>query len=120
MNHTIITLLPENENPDTPNHFRPISLINTIYKAISKILVHRLILILQQEISPFQNAFTKDRSTHDNLLLVQEVLNTFQKSKNKTGWCALKLDMEKSYDRIEWDFLWQCLFAMGFPPQWIV
>lgn len=68
-------------------------------------MVHRLCPILQNGISPFQNAFTPNRSIHDNLLIVQEILNTFHKSKNKTGWCALKLDMEKAYDRIEWDFL---------------
>ena len=119
LNHTIITLIPKRENPSSPYHFRPISLINTIYKAISKILVQRLCPILQREISPFQNAFTKDRSIHDNLLVAQEILNTFHKSKNRTGWCALKLDMEKAYDRVEWDFLWQCLHAMGFPAQWV-
>ena len=119
LNHTLITLIPKRENPTSPNHFRPISLINTLYKAISKILVQRLSPILQREISPFQNVFTKDRSIHDNLLVAQEILNTFHKSKNRSGWCALKLDMKKAYDRIEWDFLWQCLHAMGFPTQWV-
>ena len=119
LNHTLITLIPKKEAPESPDHFRPISLINTIYKAISKILVTRLRPILQREISPLQNAFTRDRSIHDNLLIAKEALNTFRKSKNKTGWCALKLDMEKAYDRIEWDFLWQTLKAFGFPPTWV-
>lgn len=101
LNHTIIALIPKIEAPENPNHFRPISLCNTIYKAISKLLVNRLRPILQEHISPFQNAFTPERSIHDNLLIVQEILNIFQKSKSKTGWCALKLDMEKAYDRIE-------------------
>lgn len=58
LNHTIIALIPKIENPENPNHFRPISLCNTIYKAISKLLVSRLRPILQTHISPFQNAFT--------------------------------------------------------------
>ena len=120
LNHTLITLIPKREAPETPDHFRPISLINSIYKAISKLLVTRLRPILQREISPLQNAFTQDRSIHDNLFIAQEALNTFHKSHNKTGWCALKLDMEKAYDRIEWDFLWQTLEAFGFPSKWIL
>lgn len=120
LTHTLITLILKIDHPETPNHFRPISLINTIYKAISKLLVHRLSPILKREISPLQNAFTEDRSIHDNILIVQEILNVFQKSQNKTGLCALKLDTEKAYDRIEWDFLWKCLNSFGFPSQWIV
>lgn len=65
---------------------RPISLINTIYKAISKSLVNRLQPIFQREASSLQNAFTQDRSIHDNLLIGQEALNTFQKSQNKTSF----------------------------------
>lgn len=79
----------------------------------------RLRPILQREIHPLQTAFTQEGSIHDNILIAQEVLNTFHKSRNKTGWCALKLDMKKAYDRIEWDFLWKCLTAFGFPQQWI-
>lgn len=119
-NHTLLTLIPKRKTPETPDHFRPISLINTLYKGISKILVNRLRPILQREISPFQNAFTQDRSIHDNLLIAQEALNTFQKSKNTIGWCALKFDMGKAYDRIEWDFLWETLHAFGFPPTWVL
>lgn len=50
---------------------------------------------------PLQNPFTLDRSIHDNILIVQEILNSFQKSASKISWCSLKHDMEKAYDRIE-------------------
>lgn len=73
-NHTIIVVLPKIENPESPNHFKPISLCNTIYKEISKLLVSRLSPILQHHISPSQNAFILERSIHDNFLLVQEIL----------------------------------------------
>lgn len=119
LNHTLVVLIPKINYPKNANHFRPISLVNTIYKIISKLIVNRMRLILQRIINPFQNAFTHNRSTHVNLLLVQEILNTFRTSKNKTGWCALKLNMEKAYDRIEWDFLWNVLGKFGFPSVWI-
>lgn len=105
LNHTIIALTPKIPTPETPNHFRPINLVNSLYKVISKLLVSTLTPILETNISPLQNALTPDQSIHDNILIVQEILNNFQKFNNKTGWCALKLDMEKAYDRIEWDSL---------------
>lgn len=98
LNHTILALLPKIQNPDNPNHFRPISLINTVDKSISKLLVQRLCPILNQNRSPLQNAFTPERSSHDNIFIVQEIMNIFQKSSSKTGWCALKLNMEKAYE----------------------
>lgn len=51
LNHIIIALIPKTPTPETPNHFRTISLINSIYKAISKLLVARLCPILKSNIS---------------------------------------------------------------------
>lgn len=69
LNHTIITLIPKTSSPETPNHFRPVSLINTIYKAISKLLVQILCLILKSNISPLQNAFTPNKSIHEFMIV---------------------------------------------------
>lgn len=60
LNHIIITLIPKKPNPETPNHYHPISLINTLYKAILKLLVRRLYPTLKTNISPLQNTFPPD------------------------------------------------------------
>lgn len=78
LNHTIIALIPKPNNLENSNNFRPISLCNIIYKAISKLLVLRLRHVLQIHIILFQNTYIPERSIHDNLLIVQEILNTFQ------------------------------------------
>ena len=59
------------------------------------------------------------RAIHDNILVTHEVMNKFHHLKGKQGYVALKLDMEKAYDRIERDFLSHCLQSMNFHPTWI-
>jgi len=46
-------------------------------------------------------------------------MHKFKKTKGKQAWVALKLDMEKAYDRIKWSFTRQCLEQLGFHPKWI-
>ena len=75
--------------------------------------------ILERLVQPTQSAFVLHRAIHDNILLVHEVLNKFHHFKGKKGYVTIKLDMEKAYDRIEWDFLQHSLRSMGFHPQWI-
>ena len=101
MNDTLITLLPKVDNPETTAHFRPVSLCNTLYKILAKILVNRVRPVLQRIIHPTQSAFIPGRAIHDNILLAHEILNKFQHTKGKKGYVALKLDIEKAYDRIE-------------------
>jgi len=101
VNHTLITLIPKTENPETTAHFWPISLCNTIYKILAKILVNRLRPVLQRIIHPSQSAFIPNRTIHDNILLAHEIINKFHYYKGKKGYVALKLDMEKAYDRVE-------------------
>jgi len=72
-----------------------------VYKILAKILVNRMRPIPQRIILPTQSAFIPQRTIHDNILLAHEVVNKFKHMKGKKGYVALKLDMEKAYDRIE-------------------
>jgi len=75
--------------------------------------------ILQRIIHPTQSAFIPNRTIHDNILIAHEIVNKFKHMKGKKGYVALKLDMEKAYDRIEWDFLLSSLQQLGFHATWI-
>ncbi|KAL0322782.1 UNVERIFIED_CONTAM: hypothetical protein Sangu_1897500 [Sesamum angustifolium] len=99
----------------TVAHFRPISLCNVIFKLASKTIANRLKPLLDHIISPSQSAFIPGRLITDNVLVAFE-LNHFLKNKRrgKEGHVAVKLDMSKAYDRIEWDFLENMLSKLGF------
>ncbi|MCI02468.1 RNA-directed DNA polymerase (Reverse transcriptase) [Trifolium medium] len=113
---TIIVLLPKGDSQNTFKDFRPISLCNVTYKLISKIIVSRLQPFLDGIISPLQNSFIPGRSTKDNAIVLQEVLHFMRKSKRKKGGMVFKLDLEKAYDRVNWNFLRDTLIKLKFPP----
>ena len=70
--------------------------------------------VLDKLIFPFQSVFVPRRSIYDNILLTHEIMHKFKNLKTKATWVAIKLDMEKAYDRIEWDFILKCLQEIGF------
>jgi len=76
-------------------------------------------LVLSKIIDPVQSAIVSNHSIHDNILLTHEVMNKFKNMKGKKSWIAFKLDMEKAYDRVEWNFLFEALKQLGFHPRWI-
>jgi hypothetical protein len=99
VNNSLIVLIPKNKNHISVNNFRPISLCNTVYKAISKLLVSRLRPLLDKLISPSQFSFIPRRWIAENQLIVHELLHSFKRRKVKGGFLALKIDLQKAYDR---------------------
>jgi len=75
--------------------------------------------ILERIVRPTHSAFAPHQAIHDNILLAHEVINKFHHVKGKKGYVTINLDIEKTYDRIEWDFLQHSLRSMGFHLQWI-
>jgi hypothetical protein len=119
-NETIIILIPKTSPPCMLKDLRLISLCNVLYKLIFKVLANRLKRFLPAIISPSQSAFVPGRLIIDNVLLSFELLH-YLKSKKKgiEGLVALKLDMGKAYDRIEWDLLRKMMIQMGFQERWV-
>ena len=120
INHTNIVLVPNVKWPEKMSDFRPISLCDVIYKIISKVLANRLKRILPNIISFTQSAFVLGCLITDNVLVAYELLHTMHSRKKcKKGSLALKLDISKAYDRVEWPFLKGIMTKLSFPEAWI-
>ncbi|KAL5555522.1 hypothetical protein UlMin_037758 [Ulmus minor] len=119
INDTIITLLPKVKNPTRITEFRPISLCNVIYKIISKMLANKLRRVMGTVISEEQSAFIPGRLITDNAIIGFESLHAIKRRKTKKNYLALKLDMAKAYDRVEWEFIQRMMTKLGFSDAWI-
>ncbi|KAF7821771.1 reverse transcriptase [Senna tora] len=120
LNRTYIYLIPKTNAPQTFRDYRPISLANVAYKLISKVLCNRLKEFLDDLIAPNQSAFIKGRLISDNTVLVGELMHKIRSvRRGKAKWCALKLDIQKAYDKLSWSFIEAVLTRMNFLAPWI-
>jgi Reverse transcriptase (RNA-dependent DNA polymerase) len=98
-------------------NFRPIRLINYSFKIITKLLADRLATVMDSLIDHSQTTYIKDRYIMDNVVCAHEVLH--QVNKTKSQGVLFKIDFEKVFDRVNWDFLLETLIGRGFDPKWI-
>ena len=120
LNETYICLISKVRCPQNIMEFKPISLCNVLYKIVAKVLANRLKEILPKVISESQSAFIPRRQITDNVIAAFETMHSIdQRRKGKQGLIAIKLDMSKTYDRVEWGYLEVVMRRMRFQERWI-
>ena len=119
VNSVLISLIPKVKSPEVVEHLRSISLCNVNYKVVTKVIVNRLRPLLNELVGPEQASFIPERQSCDNVIIIQELLHIMRKMKGKNGAMIIKIDLEKAYDRVMWDFLHQTLEWASIPHELI-
>ncbi|GJU21171.1 RNA-directed DNA polymerase, eukaryota [Tanacetum coccineum] len=115
-NASFITLIPKSQDPKTVSDFRPISLIGSLYKVVTKILAIRLSSVISDLISDVQTAFLPNRQILDGPFIINELLSWCRHKKQQA--MVFKVDFAKAYDSVRWDYLDDVLFSFGFGVKW--
>jgi ribonuclease HI/exonuclease III len=116
-NSAFLALIPKEKGANQLSRFRPISLCNTGYKIITKIIANRLKKMLPRLIPENQGGFVHGRQILDNIILVQEAIHSSY-TKKEQGM-AIKLDLANAFDRVRHDFLFAVMQRFGFNNQFI-
>jgi hypothetical protein len=101
--------------------FRPICLLNVSFKIFTRLLYKRLSGFATKLISPHQTAFIRGRYIVDGAVMLHDVVHELR-SKNLKG-VILKIEFEKAYDSVRWDFVEEIMMRKGFDPKlrgWIM
>nr|CAD1835673.1 unnamed protein product [Ananas comosus var. bracteatus] len=117
INTSWICPIPKKSNVLSARDLRPISLVHSMAKIISKVLASRLQSVLNQLINPYQTAFIKGRHILDNFYCAHILIHHLHASKRPAA--LFKIDFDRAFDHINWIFLNELLTARGFSNKWI-
>lgn len=117
LNYGMITLIPKLKEANNIKQFRPIYLLNVDYKWFTKVLTIRLAKHANKLISPAQTAFIPGRFILEGIVMLHEVLH-YLRVRHQQG-VILKLDFEKAYDKVQWNFMMEVLRRKNFLEKWV-
>lgn len=117
LNEALIVLIPKKDGAVNISDFRPISLLNGVYKIIAKILAIRLRKVIQALIDPAQAAFLPGKSTLHSVAAAQEIVMACKM--HTWEGIFVKIDFRKAFDTLDWDFLLSILCHRGFPSSFV-
>ena len=113
-------LIPKVNNSTKINQYRPINLSNVISKLASKVLANRLKRFLPNIVSENRSAFMSSRLITDNVLVAFVTMHYLNNKRHgRQGEMALKLNMSKAFDRVEWGCLKDIMLKIGFSDRWV-
>jgi hypothetical protein len=114
-NSSFLALIPKEKGAQSFSRFHPISLCNTGYKIITKVIANRIKKVLPKIIPENQGDFIQGRQIQDNIILMQEAIHSSCQRKDKG--MLVKLDLANAFDRVRLNFLFAMMLKMGFHPQ---
>ena len=117
INRSHIVLIPKRQGAMDIGDFWPISLSNSLYLILAKLLENRLRDSIDALISPYQSTFIPSRQMADSVLFAGETVAAW-KRRGTIGF-LWKIDFAKAYDSLDWRFLWIVLQRRGFLEEWI-
>nr|GEY21172.1 RNA-directed DNA polymerase, eukaryota, reverse transcriptase zinc-binding domain protein [Tanacetum cinerariifolium] len=115
-NSSFIALIPKIHDVKVIKDYRPISLIESLCKIITKILANRLRFVISGLISDVQPAFVFNRQIHDGPFILNELLSWCKHNEFKV--MVFKVDFEKAFNFIRWDYLQDILKMFCFGDKW--
>jgi hypothetical protein len=116
-NSAFLALIPKEKGALSFSRFMPISLCNTSYKILTKVIANRLKNVLPLIVPENQGGFIKGRQIADNIILVQEALHSSLHSKDKG--MIIKLDLANAFDRVNHNFLFEVMKKFGFDQSFV-
>lgn len=115
LSDSYLALIPKIDPPVFCKDLRPIGLCNTVYKLITKVIANRIKPILDGLIHPSQTSFVPGRNIQENIIITKEMAFFFKKSSPCRNIMALKIDLSKAYDNLEWGFIRDTMQGFNFP-----
>ena len=116
LNSTFLVLIPKKGDAVDIKDIRPISIVGGLYKILAKVLANRLKRVVGKVVLEAQNAFVEGRQILDAALITNEAVDEMLRRKESGVLC--KLDIEKAYNHLDWDFLLKMTTKMGIGSKW--